>query len=423
MSIAQRYRSVRKMTDKLCEPLSPEDCVVQSMPDASPAKWHLAHTSWFFETFVLVPHAPDYRVFHPQFNYLFNSYYNAVGKRHPRPQRGLLTRPSQTDVIRYRAHIDDAMSGLLESSSGELPTRLANIIEIGLNHEQQHQELMLTDLKHLFSLNPIFPAYHTDESGSTAETTPMEWIEFPGGISQIGHQESTFCFDNELPVHEQLLQPFRLGSRLVTNGEFRQFIADDGYQRPELWLSDGWDTVCKHEWRAPLYWQTQDHDRSAALFTLSGLRTLADAEPVCHVSFYEADAYARWAKARLPTEAEWETAAQQQQSHAGNFLEDEHLHPIASSARPESLSQMFGDVWEWTASAYLAYPGYRPFPDGLGEYNGKFMCNQFVLRGGSCATPQSHIRATYRNFFPPTARWQFMGFRIANDVDTARGGR
>jgi ergothioneine biosynthesis protein EgtB len=413
-----RYRQVRAALQAAAEPLSPEDLVVQSMPDASPAKWHLAHTSWFFETFVLSDSAfGGYRPFHPQFGYLFNSYYDAVGDRHPRPKRGLLTRPSAAEVFRYRAHVDAVMADRLPGLSPPDFERLGPVIELGLNHEQQHLELLFTDIKHAFAQNPLRPAYR--ENGSlapreepvTRSVTPT-FVPFDPGVYRIGHAGGGFAFDNEGPAHRAFLEPFAIASRLVTCGEYLEFMIDGGYSRPELWLSDGWAARHLHGWEAPLYWEKAGAARQ--VFTLSGIEPVDAAEPVCHVSFYEADAYARWAGARLPTEAEWEVATGDRPV-AGNLLEQDRLHPTPAEG-DGPLVQLFGDVWEWTQSPYGPYPGYRPLAGALGEYNGKFMCNQMVLRGGSCVTPRSHIRTTYRNFFPPEARWQFTGLRLARSL-------
>jgi ergothioneine biosynthesis protein EgtB len=414
-SLAGRYRAVRELTEALCAPLSPEDCVVQSMPDASPAKWHLGHSSWFFETFVLCPMAAGYEAYHARFGYLFNSYYNAVGERIARHQRGLLTRPALADIHRYRSHVDEQMIQLMHRADEEMQRRITPVILLGLNHEQQHQELILTDIKHLFGTNPLRPAYHQAPAALGGRSTlAHHWIAYPAGLRWIGHEGNAFAYDNESPRHLEFVGAFRLGSRLVTNGEFLAFLEDGGYDRPELWLSDGWNARGAHQWRAPLYWEM--HNSSWEVMTLAGLRRLDRAEPVCHISYYEADAYARWAGARLPTEAEWEVAAEGR-AVAGNLLDSGRLHPAAPDAGDDSgLVQVFGDVWEWTASPYTAYPGYRPAAGALGEYNGKFTCNQMVLRGGSCATPRSHLRATYRNFFPPDARWQFSGIRLAQDA-------
>jgi ergothioneine biosynthesis protein EgtB len=410
-SALDRFLSVRRFTESLCAPLSPEDCTIQSMPDASPARWHLAHTTWFFETFVLEPARPKYDPFHPAFRHLFNSYYNSVGVAFPRLQRGLLSRPSLADVLQYRRHVDRHVQGLLEGDSelGEL----LPIIELGLHHEQQHQELILTDVKHLLSLNPLHPTYRETAATDPGVLLPLKWIPFSAGIRSIGHEGDGFAFDNETPRHRVFVEAFRFSSRLVTNDEYRTFMEDGGYRRPDLWLAAGWEAVCSQGWKAPLYWTQQDGRWWT--FTLSGLRPVIGPEPVCHVSYFEADAYARWSGARLPTEAEWETAAEDVPLD-GNFVESEVLHPRpASSDSSDRPAQMFGDVWEWTQSPYVAYPGFRPSAGSLGEYNGKFMCNQYVLRGGSCATPRTHIRRTYRNFFPPDARWQFTGIRLAGD--------
>jgi len=393
------FDEIRAMTERLVAPLSPEDCQVQSMTEASPVKWHLAHTTWFFETFVLERAIPGYRHPHPRFRVLFNSYYYAVGDRHPRPERGLVTRPSLGEVREYRREIDDRMRALFDE--GRLRGELAPLVEIGLHHEQQHQELILTDLKHLFFQNPERPAYSASVPPAGAGGSGMRWIAFDAGLHEIGHAGPGFAYDNEGPRHPVFLGKFEIASRPVTNREYAAFVADGGYARPELWLSEGWDAVLRHRWEAPLYWE------EGRCFTLSGMRAIEPEEPVVHVSFYEADAYARWAGARLPTEAEWETAAARR-APAGTFLESGRFHPA-----PAAGERFFGDLWEWTASPYVGYPGYRPAPGALGEYNGKFMCNQMVLRGGSCATPRSHIRATYRNFFHPPARWQFSGLRLA----------
>jgi ergothioneine biosynthesis protein EgtB len=407
--LAARYSHVRRVSLEICEPLQTEDFVVQSMPDASPTKWHLAHTSWFFEQFLLKPLLPSYRAFHPDFEYLFNSYYQTVGRMHARPQRGLLTRPTVEEVRSYREHVDEHMQKLFRARSED--DKLLSVATLGVNHEQQHQELMLTDVKHLFSRNPLLPAYRpggADESNDGA--APLHFIAFDGGIREIGASGKHFCFDNELPRHRTLVEPYALADRLVTNGEYLEFIRDGGYRRPEFWLSDGWSTVVREGWTRPIYWaESLDGE-----FTLHGLQLLRTAAPVCHVSFYEADAFARWAGARLPSEAEWELAAESLPV-IGNLLNTGALHPVAAGVQP-GMKQMFGDVWEWTASPYSAYPGYQPPPGALGEYNGKFMCNQLVLRGGSCATPADHIRASYRNFFYADARWQFMGVRLARNL-------
>ncbi len=411
--LARKFRQVRDMSDVIRQPLSAEDCMVQSMPDVSPTRWHLGHTTWFFEQFVLMGGA-DYQAFDEQFTYLFNSYYNQVGEQFPRAKRGLISRPGLKQVMAYREHVNRHMMVVLES--GELTDEQLAIVEIGLNHEQQHQELMLTDIKHVLSCNPLFPLYR--ESGNDAADLALElsWVPFDEGLYQIGHDGKGFAFDNESPRHQVFCQPFELCSRPVTCGEFMQFMEDGGYRRPEHWLSMGWATVQEHGWQAPMYWSHRDGRWHQ--FTLAGLRPVELHQPVCHVSYFEADAYAKWNGCRLPTEAEWEVAANGQAVN-GNLLDDliEHdwpVHPAsAEGGTGGELHKLFGDVWEWTASQYVAYPGYRPPQGAIGEYNGKFMCNQFVVRGGSCATPADHIRATYRNFFPPESRWQFSGFRLA----------
>jgi ergothioneine biosynthesis protein EgtB len=410
---AERYRAVRAFTERLCDPLAVEDYSVQSMPDASPAKWHLAHTTWFFETFVLVPGLPGYAVFHPRYGYLFNSYYNAVGERHERPRRGLLTRPTVDEVYGYRAHVDRHLLALLDGLDGERAAALLPVVQLGLHHEQQHQELLLTDLKHAFAANPLQPAYQEAPPAATGPEVPLGWKAYGEGVRWIGHAGPEFAFDNETPRHRVFLEAFALGTRLVTADEYLAFVEDGGYRRPELWLSDGWIAVQANHWTAPLYWDRQGGDWWQ--MTLGGPRPVVPAEPVCHVSYYEADAYARWAGGRLPTAAEWEWAAADVPL-AGNFVESGRLHPAPAAEAPDELQQMFGDVWEWTSSAYAPYPRYRPLPGALGEYNGKFMCNQMVLRGGSCASPRAHLRRSYRNFFPPDARWQFSGIRLARDA-------
>jgi ergothioneine biosynthesis protein EgtB len=417
---------VRRETLRLAEPLSAEDQMVQSMADASPTKWHLAHTTWFFETFVLAPRAPGYRVFDQRFAYLFNSYYENVGPRHHRPARGLLSRPSLADVLRYRAHVDDAIGRfLLESDfEGDAGAELLDALELGLHHEQQHQELILTDIKHALAGNPLAPGYRSEAAqGAPAapaarsgndEAPPLVYRAFEGGLVSMGRDGAGFSFDNERPRHRVFLEPFALASRLVTCGEVLDFMADGGYRRPLLWLSAGFEAVTRGGWTAPLYWE--ERDGAWWHFTLGGPRPVERAEPVCHVSYYEADAFARWAGARLPTEAEWERAAADAPV-AGSFVESGRLHPAPDSTQGEgpALAQLYGEAWQWTASAYAPYPGFVTAPGALGEYNGKFMVGQMVLRGGSCASPRSHLRATYRNFFPPEARWQFSGVRLARD--------
>jgi ergothioneine biosynthesis protein EgtB len=407
-SAAHAYQCVRRTTEMLCANLSAEDQMVQSMPDASPSKWHQAHTTWFFETFILAQHLPDYRAFHPNFRFLFNSYYKRLGAHFARPHRGLMSRPGLDEVRAYRRYVDEHMLDLL---SGDTAPAVADKVVLGLNHEQQHQELIVTDIKHAFWMNPLRPEYSCGHLECSA-AAPLAWLDFEGGVRAIGYEGEGFAFDNEGPRHQVYLNPFRLASRLASNAEFLEFMRDGGYARPELWLSDGWDAVQANAWHAPMYWE--ERDGAWWTFTCAGMRPVNPAEPVCHVSYYEADAYARWAGARLATEAEWEIAAGGV-AVAGNFLDGGRFHP-ACAAEPQGLRQMFGDCWQWTQSSYLPYPGFRPAAGALGEYNGKFMCNQMVLRGASCATPRSHARASYRNFFPPHVRWQFMGIRLANDA-------
>lgn len=412
-SILSRYRRVRAALTDACAELTAEDLQSQSMPDASPAKWHLAHTTWFFETFVLADPACKYTPFHEAYGYLFNSYYDAIGSRHPRPARGLLTRPSAAEILRYRQHVDENMASRLPSLREEDFQRLLPIIELGLNHEQQHLELFFTDIKHLFAQNPIRPAYRERSFAPSSPQDPMKWVEFDAGVRRIGHVGNGFAFDNESPAHRVFLESFAIASRLTTCFEYLEFMNEGGYMRPEFWLSDGWQARQVHGWEAPLYWMKEGRDWQ--VFTLNGVRTVDENEPVCHLSYYEADAFARWSGCRLPTEAEWEIAAYGVVP-CGNLLEAGRLHPAGLSGEQPPVSQLFGDVWEWTQSPYTPYPGFRPAEGALGEYNGKFMCNQMVLRGGSCVTPQSHIRATYRNFFPPEMRWQFNGLRLARSV-------
>ncbi len=411
----EQYQHVRRFTEQLCEPLVTEDYVIQSMPDVSPTKWHLAHVTWFWETFLLLPALPDYQRLHPQYAYLFNSYYNTLGQRHCRPKRGLISRPTVKETYQYRRYVDEHVLALLEKLGERRLAELAPIILLGLHHEQQHQELIVTDIKHVLSCNPLYPAYVERAPTGTSSVPPLEWVSFPEGVYWIGHEGEGFAFDNEGPRHRQFVQSFQLASRLVTNGEYLAFMEDGGYDNPLLWLSEGWATVQQEEWNAPLYWEKRDGHWW--MMTLSGLREVDPAEPVCHVSYFEADAYARWADARLPTEAEWEVAAHDVPIE-GNFVEDGLFHPapLKSSTTGGKLAQMYGDVWEWTQSSYAPYPGFKPAPGAVGEYNGKFMCNQYVLRGGSCATSLSHIRPTYRNFFPANAQWQFMGIRLARGV-------
>ena len=411
-NLAERYLAVRAATVSLAEPLSPEDSTSQSMDDASPTKWHLAHTTWFFETFVLEAATPSHVAFDASYRVLFNSYYNTVGEQHPRSQRGLLTRPSLSTVHRYRDSVDQALAHKLKT--GLLPQPLLEVVELGLHHEEQHQELILTDALHLLSCNPQKPAYRDDLEESSPRPSPaLRWHRGVEGIQSMGHTGLGFGFDNEGPRHETLVASHELASRLVSNAEYGAFMEDGGYSRPELWLSEGWTRCHQEGWKAPLYWTpTQDGWHA---FSLGGLLPVIKSEPVVHVSFFEADAYARWAGARLPLESEWELAAKEP-GPTDNLLDAKRLRPLPALSNTETRpTQLFGDVWEWTASPYQAYPGYRTDPGALGEYNGKFMSNQYVLRGGSCVTPRQHIRATYRNFFPAHARWQWSGFRLARD--------
>ncbi len=404
--IVDLYRRVRQASLDLVSGLAVEDTVAQSMPDTSPSKWHLAHTTWFFEQFVL-GRDPAYRPFNADWLYLFNSYYQSVGPMHARPQRGLLTRPTLAEVFAYRACVDRRLAILFDRG---IDAELASLVILGLNHEQQHQELLLTDIKHLFSLNPLQPVYRESAQSSRSSATPLEFRDGKQGIVEIGHAGQGFAFDCETPRHRALLHAHALANRPVSNAEFAEFIRDGGYRTPTLWMSEGWNTVCERAWAHPLYWS----DSLESEFTLAGVKSIDPHAPVSHVSFFEADAYARWAGARLPTEAEWESAAQGLDPAKGNFVEHGLLHPVAAPAG-SGMQQMFGDVWEWTGSPYVNYPGYRSPAGALGEYNGKFMCGQYVLRGGSCVTPVGHVRASYRNFFTPADRWQFMGFRLGMD--------
>ena len=425
----RRFAAVRNQTMALVAPLSEADCQVQSMPDASPAKWHLAHTTWFFETFILERFEAQFQPFHPAYRVLFNSYYQGVGDQHPRPQRGLITRPGLDDIKAYRANVDQRMAAVLtQPHDTATQAELDTLLELGLQHEQQHQELLLTDLKHLLSCNPTHPVYHPQWPLATVAPQPLHWCHFEGGTTHTGHSGEGFAFDNETPRHASLLQPFALASRLVTHGEWLEFIDDGGYTDPRWWMAAGWDWVRSQRAQAPLYWQQDGYPEQHGgwtNFTLHGRLPIDPHTPVVHVSWFEADAYARWRSAqdgqplRLPTETEWEHAAQSlgaQWAEGGNFLDSGALHPMPLARNGNGLQQMGGDVWEWTSSPYTGYPGYRPWVGAVGEYNGKFMVNQMVLRGGSCATPRDHIRSSYRNFFPTDARWQFMGVRLAMDL-------
>jgi ergothioneine biosynthesis protein EgtB len=415
-SLLARFHQVRDFTTGLSRNLEAEDCVVQSMPEVSPTKWHLAHTTWFFETFILKKWVPGYRDVVPEYAYLFNSYYNAAGAMHRRDLRGLISRPTVEETQRYRTEVDSHMDDLVSSADEKLFREIEPILTLGIHHEQQHQELLITDIKHVFAQNPLYPVFRERQpSQGYGSTSKIDFVEFDEATIEIGHDGDDFSYDNEGPQHRALILPFSLANRLIANGEYLKFMADNGYSRSEFWLSLGWTTVNEQNWRAPLYWIERDGEWWN--FTLSGLRPIDPSEPVTHLSYFEADAYANWAGARVPTEFEWERAAAKIDID-GNFVETERFHPSALSEPPQDrqLAQMFGDVWEWTRSSYSPYPGYRAGPGALGEYNGKFMCNQYVLRGGSCATSRTHIRKTYRNFFQPDKRWQFTGIRLARDL-------
>lgn len=404
------YQTVRAQTLRLCEPLLIEDYLLQAMPDVSPPKWHLAHTTWFFEHFLLQPHLPGYTSYHPAFSHLFNSYYETAGTFHPRAERGNLSRPALPEVLDYRAYIDAHVRKWLESTPADQSAACSFLVGLGLHHEQQHQELLLMDILYNFSCNPLRPVYRPTSATMETVPLPLEWHPFPAGLYEIGHSGMGFAFDNETPRHRVYQSAFEVGSRLISNAEFLEFIEAGGYEQPQWWLSDGWRAVKMQQWHAPLYWEREKGGWQ--LMTLAGMQSLAPAAPVCHLSYYEADAYARWRGCRLPTEAEWEIAAQSRPV-AGNFLETGTFLPCP--ATETGLTQLFGDAWEWTQSAYAPYPGFRPLSGSLGEYNGKFMCSQMVLRGGSAISPRSHIRPSYRNFFMPHQRWMMSGLRLARD--------
>jgi ergothioneine biosynthesis protein EgtB len=409
----------------LTQGLSPEDCALQSMPDASPTKWHLAHTTWFLEVFILEHFEKNFSAFDQSFRVLFNSYYNGVGEKFPRQKRGLVSRPDLSSVLAYRANVEQRIQALLQESthlSSQDKIELVTLVELGINHEQQHQELLLTDLKHLLSQNPLKPAYRNGWPLVTASSAPAAWVKFEGGLHQIGNNSEGFCFDNETPRHSVFLNPFSLSSLPITHGDVLNFIVDGGYKNPHLWLSLGWDTVQNNQWQAPMYWEKHNGDTTGnnngwTTFTLHGMCDISRRVPCPHLSYFEADAIARWMGERLPTEAEWEVAAENNSQGITNMLEDKAYHPLdlKDNLPSNQLGHLIGDVWEWTQSAYSPYPRFREAAGLVGEYNGKFMCNQFVLRGGSCVTPISHIRTSYRNFFPPEARWQFSGARLARD--------
>jgi len=412
VAILAQYQQVRQQSERLSGPLEVEDYGIQTAAFASPPKWHLAHTSWFYETLLLKPYLQGYREYAPEFAMLFNSYYDTVGAYHPRPERGLLSRPTVQEVYGYRAFIDEHMAALLGDTGHPQYAEIERRTHLGLNHEQQHQELFLTDLKYNFAYNPLRPAYAELPAPAQTKTPPLSWLAFEGGLHSIGYNGEAFCYDNETPRHQVYINNYRLASRPVTNAEFMEFIVNGGYKNPDLWLSDAWEMVRQQNLQAPLYWQQQDGQWSH--MTLAGMRPIDPHAPASHINYFEASAYARWADKRLPTEAEWELAAATVPIE-GNFVEDGYLQPVAS-AQNTPLQQMFGDVWEWTQSPYTPYPGYRQAHGPLGEYNGKFMSSQMVLRGGSCATPRGHLRSTYRNFFYPHESWQFSGFRLAEDA-------
>jgi len=407
-SLLAKYDRVRRQTETLCAPLATEDYQVQSIIQTSPPKWHIAHVSWFFETFLLAEFDPKYLRFDDRFDFLFNSYYYTHGKMLARSERGLMSRPTVEEIYRYRSHVDDGMRKLITAGTASSWRALRFLVELGLNHEQQHQELLLMDIKHNFSMNPLEPAYRKDLPSPQGESRHMRWLDRPEGIQKMGHDGNGFAFDNETPCHDVLLQAHRLADRFVTNGEYLAFIEADGYQDPALWLADGWALLQQEAWQHPLYWKRDGGGWRE--FTLGGTRELVDIAPVSHISYYEADAYARWAGKRLPLESELETLFADQQVQ-GNFVDSDFLHPAPAS----NAGQWYGDLWAWTATPYTAHPGFKPLEGTMGEYNGKFMSNQMVLKGGSCVTPLEHVRASYRNFFYPHERWAFTGLRLAED--------
>lgn len=408
-SLLTRYREIRKDSESICNPLQVEDYGVQTMADVSPPRWHLAHVTWFFETLLLKPYLSGYQEFHPRFAYLFNSYYETIGSMHPRPQRGFLSRPTTEEIYHYRAYVDEHMQSLLQNIPESLLNEINLRTQVGLHHEQQHQELLLTDIKYNFATNPLYPVYKDQPSVASIPAQDIQWAEHNGGIVTVGADSNHFCFDNETPRHDVFLQPFRMASRPVSNGEYLEFMHAGAYNQVDLWLSEGWKTIKEQQWQAPLYWQKGDADWH--YMTLAGLQPVDLSAPVCHVSFYEADAYARWTGKRLPTEFEWEAIAGAHNPCKGHFSDSGDYQPRAATA--SGMCQLFGDVWEWTQSPYSPYPGFVPLPGSLGEYNGKFMCSQMTLRGGSCVTAANHIRASYRNFFYPKDRWQYSGIRLA----------
>ncbi|MBI3308546.1 MAG: ergothioneine biosynthesis protein EgtB [Candidatus Melainabacteria bacterium] len=414
-ALFDKYTSIRNKTEWLCAPLQTEDFVIQTIEDVSPPKWHLGHTSWFFETFILNRFDLKYKPYNEKYSFIFNSYYETVGSRVERPKRGLLNRPTVEEIYDYRKYVDKAVLNLIENFNGHYANDFMSLIILGLNHEEQHQELILTDIKHIFASNLFKPVYlplKTDVQISD-KTKAAKFIKYQGGLINIGNEGHNFSFDNESPCHKVYINDFEVQNRLVTNGEFLDFINDSGYKDHRFWLSDGWDKICKENWTSPLYWEKYGNEWF--IMTLSGLQKLVMSEPVCHVSYFEADAYAKWSGKRLPTEYEWEYVASSTNDISGNFMGNEMFHPLPSTGKSK-VNQLYGDAWEWTRSAYLPYPGYKQPKGAIGEYNGKFMSNQMVLRGGSCATPKNHIRSTYRNFLQCDKRWQFSGFRLANDL-------
>ncbi|MCU7892852.1 MAG: ergothioneine biosynthesis protein EgtB [Candidatus Thiodiazotropha sp. (ex Ustalcina ferruginea)] len=413
-TLIAEFNRVRRYTEALCSPLSTDDYQIQSIAQTSPPKWHIAHVSWFFEAFVLPHFNPEYKPFHPRFDFLFNSYYYTHGEMHPRPNRGLLSRPTVEEIYRYRSYVDDSMRQLMESVDETDWQTLAYRVILGLNHEEQHQELLLMDTKHNFSVNPLLPAYRKDLKIPEGSTRPIHWLDCSGGIHQVGQKSTAFSYDNETPRHDVLLRNHRLADRFITNGEYSNFIEDGGYNNPALWLSDGWALLQRTAWDCPLYWQQLEGGWMQ--FTLAGMRPLNLHEPVCHINFYEADAYARWAGKRLPLESELEILLSNH-SVSGNFADSDLLHPAPAGEE----GQWYGDLWAWTGSPYAAYPGFKPLAGSMGEYNGKFMSNQMVLKGGSCVTPYGHTRASYRNFFYPNERWAFTGLRLAEDAGAPSG--
>lgn len=412
-SVFSKYLEIRKFTEDLCKNLETEDYVIQTSYEVSPVKWHLAHTTWFFETFILKPYKTRFHPFNDAYEYLFNSYYETVGDYFPKSQRGTLARPTVKEIYRYRKFVDDNMESLMDQHN--LPDEVLQRMIIGMNHEQQHEELMLMDLKQNFYMNPLKPAYHEFKQFHGGEAQEMKFVEFGGGVIEVGHSSENFAFDNESPQHKVYLEPYLISSRLVTNSEYLEFMEDGGYSDPSLWLSDGWHKINREKWNAPMYWDEKKD--GWYVFTLSGTRKMVPEEPVSHISLYEALAYANWRGKRLPTEEEWEHAMESVKvSESNNFVESGYLRPVQATGSADSILQGFGDLWEWTYSSYMPYPGTKALPGALGEYNVKFMANQMVLRGGSCVTPRSHIRRTYRNFFHLDERWPFTGIRLAEDV-------